>query len=156
MFITSLIEQYLCFKWYFLSKIGEILKLERISNWMAQIASNYLEALRNDHFVLHVNMQNKIASSNQNGMKCILFDAVLSSKPKAAQAHLAAATKQWHTQHGQAFPRLARKQFDPQFYPVPVVSNEFTSKRSATNICCKMEKDLPQGLEDDQDRKSVV
>ena len=66
---------------------------------MAQIASNYPEALRNDHFVLHVDMQNKIASSNQNGMKCILFDAVLSSKPKAAQAHLATATKQWHAQH---------------------------------------------------------
>ena len=82
--------------------------------------------------------------------KCILFYAVLSSKPKAAQAHLAAATKQWHTQHGQAFPRLARKQFDPQFYPVPVVSNEVTSKQSATNVCCRMEKDLPQGLEDDQ------
>ena len=82
--------------------------------------------------------------------KSLLFHAVLSSKPKAAQAHLAAATKQWHTQHGQAFPRLARKQFDPQFYPVPVVSNEVTSKQSATNVCCRMEKDLPKGLEDDQ------
>ena len=56
--------------------------------------------------------------------ECLLFHAVLSSKPKAALAHVAAATKQWHTQHGQAFPQLARKQFDPQFYPVPVVSNE--------------------------------
>ena len=31
--------------------------------------------------------------------KCILFYAVLPSKLKAAQAHLAAATKQWHTQY---------------------------------------------------------
>ena len=86
-------------------------------------------------------MKNKIASSIQNGQKeCLLFHAVLSSKPKAAQAHLAAATKQWLTQHGQAFPWLARKQFDPQFYPVPVVSNEVASKQSATNICCRTEK----------------
>ena len=39
--------------------------------------------------------------------ECILSYAVLPSKPKAAQAHLAAATKQWHTQHGvKLFPSI--------------------------------------------------
>ena len=111
---------------------------------MAQTTSNYLQALRND-------IQNKIASSNQNGKKMhlILCCSLLQTKSGSGAScccNQAVAHPIWC----QAIPRLARKQFDPQFYPVPVVSNEVTSKQSATNVCCRMEKDLPQGLEDDQ------
>ena len=59
----------------FLCKIGEILKLEQISDGMAQTALNYLWAFRNE-------TQNKIASPIQYGKnKFIQFYVVLSFKP---------------------------------------------------------------------------